>query len=204
MTGIIEALKKTVGEAHVLTDDLGPYANDWRKKYYGKPINFVLHKNSELGLEKDYFAFMNQGISVDYGIVSPAHMSTFAKAAPFIDAPFLFRDVDHWNKVIDADTLKPIADWHNPWVLPVYLLLGLYSGALWLWALADLAGAGARWSRGQLRLRIVDAQRLNPDTIMPAYHRTAGLHRVAPALAGTPLLGAQQIEDVVAYLETLQ
>ena len=79
-------------------------------KYYGKPINFVLHKNSELGLEKDYFAFMNQGISVDYGIVSPAHMSTFSKAAPFIDAPFLFRDLDHWNKVLDADLLKPIAD----------------------------------------------------------------------------------------------
>ena len=80
------------------------------KQYYGKPINFVLHKNSELGLEKDYFAYMNQGISVDYGIVSPAHMSTFSKAAPFIDAPFLFRDIDHWNKVLDADTLKPIAD----------------------------------------------------------------------------------------------
>ena len=39
------------------------------KTYYGKPINFVLHRNSELGLEKDYFAYMNQGISVDYGIV---------------------------------------------------------------------------------------------------------------------------------------
>src|SRR5437867_6087103 len=80
------------------------------KQYYGKPVNFVLHKNSELGLEKDYFAYMNQGISVDYGIVSPAHMSTFSKAAPFIDAPFLFRDLDHWNKVLDADTLKPVAD----------------------------------------------------------------------------------------------
>ena len=80
------------------------------KKYYGKPINFVLHRNSELGLEKDYFAYMNQGISVDYGIVSPAHMSTFSKAAPFIDAPFLFRDIAHWNKVLDADVLKPIAD----------------------------------------------------------------------------------------------
>src|SRR4051812_29274578 len=80
------------------------------KKYYGKPINFVLHRNSELGLEKDYFAYMNQGISVDYGIVSPAHMSTFSKAAPFIDAPFLFRDLAHWNKVLDADVLKPIAD----------------------------------------------------------------------------------------------
>ncbi|MFZ2649519.1 MAG: TRAP transporter substrate-binding protein [Burkholderiaceae bacterium] len=80
------------------------------KQYYGKPINFVLHKNSELGLEKDYFAYMNQGVSVDYAIVSPAHMSTFSKAAPFIDAPFLFRDLDHWNKVLDADTLKPVAD----------------------------------------------------------------------------------------------
>ncbi len=80
------------------------------KKYYGKPVNFVLHRNSTLGLEKDYFAYMNQGISVDYAIVSPAHMSTFSKAAPFIDAPFLFRDLAHWNKVLDADVLKPIAD----------------------------------------------------------------------------------------------
>src|SRR5712692_10502328 len=79
------------------------------KTYYGKPINFVLHRNSELGLEKDYFAYMNQGISVDYGIVSPAHMSTFSKAAPFIDAPFLFRDLAQWNNVLDADLLKPIA-----------------------------------------------------------------------------------------------
>src|SRR5437588_5626915 len=80
------------------------------KQYYGKPIAFVLHKNSELGLEKDYFAYMNQGKAVDYAIVSPAHMSTFSKAAPFIDAPFIFRDLDHWNKVLDADLLKPIAD----------------------------------------------------------------------------------------------
>ncbi len=80
------------------------------KKYYGKPINFVLHKNSELGLEKQYFEYMAQGKAVDYAIVSPAHMSTFSKAAPFIDAPFLFRDLDHWNKVLDADVLKPVAD----------------------------------------------------------------------------------------------
>ena len=73
------------------------------KQYYGKPINFILHKNSSLGLEKQYFEYMSQGKAVDYGIVSPAHMSTFSKAAPFIDAPFLFRDLDHWNKVLDAD-----------------------------------------------------------------------------------------------------
>jgi len=80
------------------------------KKYYGKPINFTLHKNSSLGLEKQYFEYMAQGKAVDYAIVSPAHMSTFSKAAPFIDAPFIFRDLDHWNKVLDADLLKPIAD----------------------------------------------------------------------------------------------
>jgi tripartite ATP-independent transporter DctP family solute receptor len=79
-------------------------------KYSGKPINFVMHKNSELGLEKDYFAYMNQGKAVDYAIVSPAHMSTFSRAAPFIDAPFIFRDLAHWNKVLDQDLLKPIAD----------------------------------------------------------------------------------------------
>jgi TRAP-type transport system periplasmic protein len=80
------------------------------KQYYGKPINFILHRNSSLGLEKQYFEYMAQGKAVDYGIVSPAHMSTFSKAAPFIDAPFLFRDLNHWNKVLDADLLKPVAD----------------------------------------------------------------------------------------------
>lgn len=80
------------------------------RKYYGKPVNFVLHRNSELGLEKDYFAYLNQGISVDYAIVSPSHMSTFAKSAPLMDMPFLFRNIDQWRKVLDADMLKPIAD----------------------------------------------------------------------------------------------
>jgi tripartite ATP-independent transporter DctP family solute receptor len=80
------------------------------KKYYGKPVSFTLHKNSALGLEKQYFEYMAQGKAVDYAIVSPAHMSTFSRAAPFIDAPFLFRDLAHWNKVLDADLLKPVAD----------------------------------------------------------------------------------------------
>ena len=96
-------------DGHAFTRSLEKF-QELTVKYYGKPVNFVLHKNSELGLEKDYFAYMNQGISVDYAIVSPAHMSTFSKAAPFIDAPFLFRDLDHWNKVLNADTLKPVAD----------------------------------------------------------------------------------------------
>lgn len=68
----------------------------------------------------------------------------------------------------------------------------------------DLAGAGGRWTAGQLRLRIVDARALNPQTIMPSYHRTDGLNRVGTQWAAVPMLGAQQVEDVVAYLLTLR
>ena len=68
----------------------------------------------------------------------------------------------------------------------------------------DLKGVGARWTPGQLRLRLVDASRLNPATIMPSYYRVEGLNRVAPAWRGKPILSAEQIEDVVAYLATLR
>jgi L-cysteine S-thiosulfotransferase len=68
----------------------------------------------------------------------------------------------------------------------------------------DLAGAGGRWNAAQLRARIVDASRFNPATIMPAYYKTEGLVRVAPAVKGKPLFTAQQVEDVVAYLQTLK
>lgn len=68
----------------------------------------------------------------------------------------------------------------------------------------SLAGAGARWSEGQLRLRIADSRRVHPQTIMPAYHRTDGLNRVGTAWRDKPILSAQQIEDVVAYLRTLR
>lgn len=80
------------------------------KQYYRGPINFVLHKNSSLGLERQYFEYMAAGRAVDYAIVSPAHMSTFSRAAPFVDAPFIFRDLPHWNQVLDQDLFKPVAD----------------------------------------------------------------------------------------------
>ena len=68
----------------------------------------------------------------------------------------------------------------------------------------DLKGAGGRLSEGQLRLRIVDFSRVNAATIMPAYYRTEGLTRVAPAFQGKTVLSAEQIEDVVAFLTTLR
>jgi L-cysteine S-thiosulfotransferase len=68
----------------------------------------------------------------------------------------------------------------------------------------DLNGTGTRWSKGQLRLRMVDATRLNPTSIMPPYYRVDGFQRVAQAFRGKPVLTAEQVEDVVAFLATLR
>lgn len=68
----------------------------------------------------------------------------------------------------------------------------------------SLAGAGTRLSVAQLRLRIVDSMRINPNTPMPAYYRTEGLNLVAKTHQGKPILSAQQVEDVVAWLATLK
>jgi sulfur-oxidizing protein SoxX len=68
----------------------------------------------------------------------------------------------------------------------------------------SLAGAGDRWSIAQLRLRMVDPSRLNPATIMPAYYKVDGLQRVAPVQQGKTILDAQQIEDVISWLQTLR
>lgn len=67
-----------------------------------------------------------------------------------------------------------------------------------------LDGVGRRLSVGQIRLRIVDASRLNPATLMPPYYRVDGLVNVAPEYKGRPVLDAQQIEDIVTYLTTLK
>jgi TRAP-type transport system periplasmic protein len=96
-------------ENHAYTKTLRKF-EELVKEYYGKPIDIEIYLNSELGLEKDYFSYMSQGLSVDFAVVSPSHMSTFSKAAPLMDMPFLFRDMDHWKKVLDNNLLQPIAD----------------------------------------------------------------------------------------------
>jgi L-cysteine S-thiosulfotransferase len=68
----------------------------------------------------------------------------------------------------------------------------------------NLSGSGSRWSEGQLRLRLVDAPRFNAATIMPSYYRVDGLQRVGTPWRGKPMLSAEQIEDIVAFLVTLR
>ena len=68
----------------------------------------------------------------------------------------------------------------------------------------SLSGVGLRLSAGQIRLRLIDARKLNPDTVMPPYYLADGLNRVAHQWQGKPALTAQQIEDVVAFLATLR
>lgn len=67
-----------------------------------------------------------------------------------------------------------------------------------------LAGVGARLSPAQIRMRIMDPTRLNPEAAMPAFYRTHGLDEVAPSFRGKTILTAQQVEDLVAYLVTLK
>ena len=70
---------------------------------------------------------------------------------------------------------------------------------------SNLQGAGARWTAAQLRLRVADARRLDPQGLMPSLHRVDdSLSRVGRAWQGKPVLDAQQVEDVVAFLQTLQ
>ncbi len=96
------------GEDHAFTKTLREFER-LAGECSGGSLTFDLHLNSELGLEKDYFENMSQGIAVDYAIVAPSHMSTFSRKAPLMDMPFLFRDLDHWNAAIDQGALEPIA-----------------------------------------------------------------------------------------------
>ncbi|HWA12586.1 MAG TPA: TRAP transporter substrate-binding protein [Burkholderiales bacterium] len=140
------------------------------KKYYGKPVNFVLHRNSELGLEKDYFVYMNQGKGVDYAIVSPGHMSTFSRAAPFMDAPFVFRDVGQLRKVLEADVFKPVAD--EVASKADVLLLGYAGGGTRnifatkaLTTMADLRGLKVRVIGAPIWTRTFAAAGMSPSVI---------------------------------------
>ncbi len=98
-------------EKHAYTRLLRKFAELTQLYYNGEhELEFVMHLNSELGLEKDYVAYMNQGLSVDFAIAAPSHISTFSKMATLLDPPMLYRDANHWSKVLESDVFKPIED----------------------------------------------------------------------------------------------
>lgn len=67
-----------------------------------------------------------------------------------------------------------------------------------------LDGVADLYEEGELRLRVVNAKIVNPETIMPGFYLTEGLHRVAADFQGKTILTAEQVEDLVAYLMTLK
>ena len=77
-------------------------------QYYDGDVKFDLRLNGELGVEKDYANFLQQGVAIDYTIMAPSNMAKFAPSIPLMDMPFLFRDLDHWNAVLSSDVLAPL------------------------------------------------------------------------------------------------
>ena len=76
--------------------------------YYDGDVVFDLRLNGELGVESDYVNFLQQGVAIDYTIMAPSNMAKFAPSIPLMDMPFLFRDLDHWNKVLSSDAFAPL------------------------------------------------------------------------------------------------
>ncbi len=77
-------------------------------QYYKGDVEFDLRLNGELGVEKDYVTYLNQGIAIDYTILAPSNMARFAPSIPLMDMPFLFRDLGHWNTVLSSNILSPL------------------------------------------------------------------------------------------------
>ncbi len=83
---------------------------DLVNEYYDGDVEIDIRGNSELGIEKDYINFLNQGVAIDYAIAAPSNLARFAPSVPLMDMPFVFRDLDHWNAVLSSDVLKPLED----------------------------------------------------------------------------------------------
>jgi tripartite ATP-independent transporter DctP family solute receptor len=92
---------------HAFTKTMVKFA-DLVGEYYEGDVEFDLRLNGELGVEKDYVNFLQQGVAIDYTIMAPSNMAKFAPSIPLMDMPFLFRDLDHWNTVLSSDAFAPL------------------------------------------------------------------------------------------------
>lgn len=92
---------------HAFTKTMVKFAELVDENYDGD-VTFDLRLNGELGVEKDYVNFLQQGVAIDYTIMAPSNMAKFAPSIPLMDMPFLFRDLDHWNTVLSSDAFGPL------------------------------------------------------------------------------------------------
>ncbi len=98
-------------DRHSYTQALAYFAERVQVHYDGpEQLDFILHKNGELGVEKDYMGYMNLGVVVDYAIVSPSHISTFSRMATVMDVPFMFSDVEHYTRAMEANVFRRVED----------------------------------------------------------------------------------------------
>ena len=94
-------------ENHAFTKTMRKFS-ELVDQYYDGDVDLDLRLNGELGVEKDYVNFLQQGVAIDYTIMAPSNMAKFAPSIPLMDMPFLFRDLDHWNKVLSSDAFAPL------------------------------------------------------------------------------------------------
>ncbi len=159
--------------------------------------------------QKYHRAFVNPLFALCVGTLLCAAMSTDGRAQPAISEPA--------GAVVVADGIpQPLAPAGNAARGRALLIARDPANCILCHVLADAAvrfsgnlappldGAGSRLTTAQLRLRVADSSRLNPETIMPSYYKTEGLRAVASTYQGRPVLTAQQVEDLVVYLSTLR
>jgi tripartite ATP-independent transporter DctP family solute receptor len=94
-------------EAHAFTKTMRKFEELLAANYDGD-VKFDLRLNGELGVESDYVTFLQQGVAIDYAIMAPSNMASFAPSIPLMDMPFLFRDLKHWEAALSSDVLKPL------------------------------------------------------------------------------------------------
>jgi TRAP-type C4-dicarboxylate transport system substrate-binding protein len=158
-------------ERHAFTRLLRKFEQLTKQYYSGEhELEFVMHLNSELGLEKDYVAYMNQGLSVDYAVAAPSHMSTFSKMATLLDPPMLYRDAGHWSKVLSSDVLQPIVD--DIYKRADVLLLGYGGGGVRhlivnkpVTNMAEIKNVPIRVMGAPIQTKLFDAFGMSPNVI---------------------------------------
>ncbi|NQW12116.1 MAG: TRAP transporter substrate-binding protein [Alphaproteobacteria bacterium] len=158
-------------EKHAFTRLMRKFEQLTRLYYSGDDeLEFIMHLNSELGLEKDYVAYMNQGLSVDYAVASPSHMSTFSKLATVLDPPMLYRDAGHWSKVLSGDVLQPVVD--DIYKRADILLLGYGGGGIRhlivnkpVTNMAEIKNVPIRVMGAPIQTKLFDAFGMSPNVI---------------------------------------